>query len=127
MPRVVPSDVVQAADRMFPDMVTAATTFTAIGPDTVPRLMALADLVDAVAPELVTLEPENYAALTANVAYIRAIGVAFQAGHRVINFNLQGFEYNPVATIRYAMAACPDEAPSPATKELSFITDIDLR
>jgi hypothetical protein len=127
MPRVVPSDVVKAADRMFPGMVQAATTFTAIGPDTVPRLMALADLVDAVAPELVTLEPERYAALVANVAYIRAIGGAFQAGHRVISLNLEGFEYNPVATIRAAMAACPDEAPTPDIKELSFITDVDLR
>ena len=84
MPRVVPSDVVKAADRMFPGMVQAATTFTAVGPDTVPRLMALAHLVDAVAPELVTLEPERYAALVANVAYIRAMGGAFQAGQALV-------------------------------------------
>src|SRR2546426_1673887 len=102
MPRVVPSDVVKAADRMFPDMVKSPTAFPGIGPDAVPRLVALADLVGAVAPELVTLGSEQYAALLACMAYMRALADAFQAGHRVINFNLEGYAHNPVAIIRGA-------------------------
>jgi hypothetical protein len=45
----------------------------------------------------------------------------------VINFNLHGYDQNPVAMIRAAMAACPDEAPTQATTGLSFIIDADLR
>jgi hypothetical protein len=127
MPRVVPSDVVKAADRIFAHMVTAPHSFPSVGPDGVPRLMALADLVDAVAPELVTLEPEQYAELVACVAYMRALDKALLGGHRVIDFNLVGYDRNPVAIVRAAMAACPDEAPAPGTRELQFITDADLR
>ena len=127
MPRVVPSDVVKAADRLFPDMVKAPNAFPGIGPDAVPRLIALADLVHAVAPELITLNSEEYAALLACVAYMRALGDAFQAGLHVISFNLEGYEHNPVATVRGAMAKCPDEAAAPATTDLPFITDVDLR
>lgn len=127
MPRVVPSDVVKAADRMFPDLVKSPTAFPGIGPDQVPRLTALADLVHAVPPELITVGSEQYAALLACVAYIRALAGALQGGHRVINFNLQGYEHNPVAIVRAAMAKCPDEAPAPGTTELSVVTDADLR
>jgi hypothetical protein len=127
VPRVVPSDVVKAADAMFPDMVKTPTAFPAVGPDTAARLMVLAELVDVVAPELVTLKPERYAALIANVAYIRSLNGAFLAGLKVLNFNLHGYEHNPVATIRDAMALCPDETPSAQTVTLAFIADSGLR
>jgi len=123
MPHVVPSDVVRAADRLFADFVAVPTAFPAIGPDTVPRLVALADFVDAVAPELITVNSDESAALLANVGYMRAIGDAFR-GQRVAYFNL-GYEYNPVATVRLAMAKCPDEAPAPTATDLAFIGDPD--
>jgi hypothetical protein len=71
MPRVVPSDVVAAAERMFPDMIAAPNAFPGVAPDQVPRLAALANLADAVAPELVRLGPEAYARLVASLAYAR--------------------------------------------------------
>src|SRR5262245_46426960 len=111
MPRVVPSDVVKAADRMFGDMVKATTSAPGLAASAVHGLVALAYLVDAVAPERLTLESEQYVAMTANVAYIRALAGAF-ISRNVIPFKLQGYEQNPVAVIRTAMAACPDEAPT---------------
>ncbi len=36
-------------------------------------------------------------------------------------------EQIPVTVIRDALAQCPDESPAPATSELNFITDTDLR
>ena len=126
MPRVVPSDVVKVADRMFPEMVQSSM-FPSVGPDHVPRLVALARLVDAVPEELLTLEPSRYAGLVASAAYLRALADYFIANRAPLSLNLQGYDPNPVAIIRAAMAACPDEAPAPGTKELSFITDADLR
>jgi hypothetical protein len=127
MPRVVPSDVVKVADRMFGDMVKSPKAFPAIGPDAIPRLVAFADLVDAVPAELLRLDPEEYAAVLSCVAYMRSMDRAFQGGHRAVNFNLVAYDLNPVALIRAAMAKCPDEAPAPDTVELPFVTDEGLR
>src|SRR5262245_35905705 len=126
MPRVVPSDVVKAADRMFSSMVETPSAKPQIGPETLPGLLAFAALVDAVPPELITLRPDQYADLLAAVAYMRAASEVFR-GRSVIHFLLPGHDHNPVAIVRTAMAACPDEAPAPGTTELSFITDPDLR
>ena len=79
MPRVVPSDVVKAADAMFSNMVQNPRVFPQVEAPVVPNLAALAQLVEAVPEELLVLEPSNYAALVANVAYLRALGEAFQA------------------------------------------------
>jgi hypothetical protein len=127
MPRVVPSDVVSAAYRMFRPMIEAPTNFPSVGPHSVPGLVAFASLVDAVPAELVTLEPTSYAGLVASVAYLRALPEVFLASRQAVPLNLPGYAYNPIALIREAMTKCPDEAPAPGTNELAFITDPDLR
>jgi len=124
MPRVVPSDVAAAAERMFPDMLVG---YPNIGPDAVPSLVALARLVESVPIELLTLEPSRYAALLASVEYLRALADAFIARRDPISLNLPGHRENPIALIRNAMAACPDEAPPSGTTALSFISHADLR
>jgi hypothetical protein len=126
MPRVLPSDVVKMADRMFSGMVGAPNTFQQIGPDEIPRLAALAALVDAVPTELLILNPSDYAGLVAAVGYLRALGEAFQR-HTSISLHLSGYDKNPVALIRDAMAQCPDEAPAAGTAALPFISVDDLR
>jgi hypothetical protein len=41
--------------------------------------------------------------------------------------NMTGFDHNPIAMIRAALAACLDEAPEAGTDQLGFIGDSDLR
>jgi len=129
MPRVVPSDVVAAIDRMFEKMVEKPKTFPPIGFDQVPQVIAIAQLVEAVPDELLTLDPGEYAQLIAATAFLRALPDAFQAArsHAVMPLKLSGSDENAMAIIRGAMAVCPDEAPATGTTSLAFITDHELR
>jgi hypothetical protein len=127
MPRVLPSDVVSAIDRMFPEMAQRPDAFPRVGFDYLPWLAAVVHLVQSVPNELIVLEPREYAELTASVAGLRAMADVFQASREAIQIRLRGFDQNPIAMIRRAMAACPDEAPSPGTAMLQFIGDQALR
>ena len=112
---------------MFSGMVDPSSPpIPSLTPESVPALLAVVALVDAVPPELVTLRPDQYVELLAALAYMRAASEAFTS-RRVIMFAIPGYDRNPVAIVRAAMAACPDEAPTPGTTELSFITEPDLR
>lgn len=110
-------------------MVRDPNAFPNVGSDTLPSLAALVKLVESVPDEVLVLEPRRYAELTASVAYLRGIADVFQASRAptALALRLQGFNQNPIALIRGAMAACPDEAPASETTELSFIGDDGLR
>jgi hypothetical protein len=127
MPRVVPSDVVRAIDRMFPEMAQRPDAFPNMGFDDLPSLAALVKLVESVPEEVIVLEPRRYAELTASVSCLRAVPDVFQASRAPLHLRLRGFAQNPIALIRAAMAACPDEAPARETTALSFIGDEGLR
>ena len=79
MPRVVPSDVVKAAERMFPDMVRNPRAFPGVEAHAVPSFAGFASLVDAVPAELLVLDPTSYTGVVASVAYLRALADVFQA------------------------------------------------
>src|SRR6266496_4683660 len=79
VPRVVPSDVVAAIDRMFPQMVERPTAFPQVSADAVPLISALVSLVEAVPNEFLILDPGQYAELTASTAFLRALPEMFQA------------------------------------------------
>src|SRR5438034_1745526 len=96
MPRVLPSDVVAVADRMFQGAVQNPYAFPNIGPDSIPSLAALARLVNQVPSELVTLDPTGYAGLVASVAYLEALGDAFQSSHTPIALHLRDYDRNHV-------------------------------
>src|SRR5262249_549509 len=129
MPRVVPSDVVQVADQMFPEMIRNPRSFPNVGADTVPSLAALASLVEPVPAELVTVQTHQYAGLVASIAFLEAMGAVFQSKGVPggVPLQIRGFPENPVALIHIAMLMCPDVAPSPQTTDLPFITDAALR
>lgn len=129
MPRVVPSDVVSAAERLFPEMARDPNKFPELDSSQVPSILALATLVRAVPDHLIVLDPQHYAALVASTAALEAMPAAFQ-GHRglgTLQLRLRGWDENPVWIIRLAMVACPEEAPAAATNALAFIDDADLR
>jgi hypothetical protein len=114
---------------MFPDMATSPHAFPNVSADVVPSFAALVSLVESVPGELVIVEPRQYTGLIAGLACLRAMGAVFQSKGvpSALPLRVRGFNENPVALIRTAMAACPDEAVSPGTVELAFITDGALR
>src|SRR5262245_8424010 len=107
-------------------MVQNGNAFPNVGFEQLPWLAALVSLVEGVPPELVRLQPKQYAALIASVACVRAMADVFQSSRAPTSLalSLRGFDENPVYLIRAAMTACPDEAPSPQTVELAFIGDL---
>jgi hypothetical protein len=129
MPRVLPSDVVRAADQMFNEMATNPNAFPHVTAAEVPSLVALVKLVESVPNELIVVEPRQYAGLMASIAYLQAMSDVFQSKGvpSALPPRVRGFKENPVALIRAAMAACPDEAPSLRTAALPFIADPALR
>src|SRR5260370_31053965 len=117
MPRVVPSDVVAAVDRLFPEAVANPAAPFYLQFDQVPAAVAVVRLVEAVSDELLVLTPETYAELVASTAYLRALPDAFQAarGREQLAAAMRGFASNPIATIPAAIAASPDESPAAGT------------
>jgi hypothetical protein len=114
MPRVVPSQIVGFIESNFP----AAERF--INETYRPAILTTLELVSQLPEELKTLSGEEYNHF---VLAIHKLGALLPI--RPLPSNPTG----PAALklIREALAKCPDEAPSPATAELSFIPDANLR
>lgn len=127
MPRVVPSDVVATIDRMFPWVTERPTEALQVDPSLLLRLAVLVDLVEAVPDELIRLERHWYVAFAAGLSCLRAAPGLFHGDRRSGLLALPGFDQNPIALIRAAMAECRDEAPASDTVGLPFITDPELR
>lgn len=77
MPRVVPSDVVWAMDRMFGEMTSRPGDFPGLLGEHLPSLAGLVTLIDSIPAELLLLPPDEYTTLTVNLAYLRAVTVQF--------------------------------------------------
>lgn len=126
MPRIVPSQVVDLIERIFPQSLAAGT----LGKGNAGQLSAIVDLVNGIPDELLTMDSNSYAGLVCSVAQIRQ-ALASWSADRNFTSNLASIPGFPnetaVMLIRRALAKCPDEAPAPSTAELSFVTDPDLR
>jgi len=134
MQRVVPSQVMQFIDRMFPGMKDQLDdqhhTIT-LAHENCLKLSALLSLVDSIPPELLVLEGDDYVSYIASVSIIRSAieGWTYRGADRYSNVErIPGVSYlNPVTILRRKLDLCPDEAPSSTTHDLSFIGDPDLR
>jgi hypothetical protein len=133
MPRVVPSQVVALITQMFGFLDTHDGRHNEFPLDlhSLDRVAALVDVVDQIPPHLITVEGELYAGYVAGLAALRANIPAWQAGSRIHSVSvISGFGNGTIhatGLIRRALAQCPDEAPSPTTTALAFITDAALR
>ena len=128
MPRVVPSQVVELIDRLFP----AAAGRGGQGPlniGSMPQLAAIIHLVDQVPEELLVLDADRYSAYASSIAAIRIVITTWQLRGAVYPLDyLREFEdRSPVTILRNTLALCPDESPPAGTAELTFIPDRDLR
>jgi hypothetical protein len=125
MPKVVPSQVVALIDQVFPNARTNPN-FPVYSANAA-TLSAIVSLTsDEIPEELFTISGEDYTDL---VHAIEALADS------VTRWNQRGGDEaprlikgkSPVAIVREMLAKCPDQYPSPATAELTFITDTALR
>ncbi len=123
MARIVPSQIVALIDQNPPG--NSATL--SVGHGTVGILTAVTRLIDELPAELLTISGADYSDLVCSVESIRN-SVAFWQQKGVGEIGNSGIRgKNVLVLIREVLAKCPDQAPSPTTTALAFITDNDLR
>lgn len=132
MAQVVPSQVVNLIDQMFPFAASQAIGDSGrfnMGMQSAGRLAALLDVLEKIPEELIVLDGSRYTDLVCSKAAIRtAIGMWEARGDVWPLTRVPGLDdLHPVTLIRRALASCPDEYPSATTTELGFIADPDLR
>ncbi len=124
MTRVVPSQVVALIDQAFPNAKTVQDFAVYAG--SAGALSAIVSLADEIPDELLTISGDDYTDLVHGMESL---------SQKVENWNHRGGDEppprikgkSPVVIIREVLTKCPDERPSPATAELHFIPDQDLR
>jgi hypothetical protein len=128
MPRVVPSQVLSFIRGTFPGDDLPAIRAT---PDQAPALAAIVRLVSEVPDELLTLSGSDYNELLLGIEALKEAIERWKGYAGESTFTMQSVRRingrDPIVLIRDAIAKCPDEAPSPATLQLQFVTDLKLR
>ena len=130
MPRIVPSQVVEIINSLFPFTSTQREGESeSLDFSRAESLAGIVHIIDHIPPELIQLKDTDYINFTINVEAIRSAVKSFEQRGNVnpLKF-LPGFNrLNPVTIVRRALEKCPDEFPSRSVTELLFISDIDLR
>jgi hypothetical protein len=122
MPRVVPSQVVQVIDQLFPQAQKSRNTAVLAGP----QLTAVVAFARQIPPELLTFTGQDLSDYVVALEFMENTEQRTQALQR----GFQAPEYRETSVIvllREALAKCPDEVPAPSTTELPFIADLALR
>jgi hypothetical protein len=121
---VMPSQVVQTIDLLFPH-ASRDNRDGHLQPSNSPQLTGILQLIRAIPANLIAVSFGDYA------EFVLAVST--------IDYHLRIWQSRPVGgiapvngndamfVIRRVLAECPDEYPPPATTELLFIADTDLR
>jgi hypothetical protein len=127
MPRVVPSQVIAFIDTI---PLPPAEGFTTIpySIDTA-EFSGLADLLDQIPGELLTMDAATYASFVCSKSRINRTLSMWDAQPRGQEATrlLSPEQADAIRGIREALAKCPDESPGLTTSELNFINDLRLR
>jgi hypothetical protein len=125
MSRVMPSQVVQTIDELFPHAAKNVRD-AGLSAGHSSQLLGILNLLEDVPDELINLTPADYAdfvlaksTIVEHLAHWRARGNVGNMAH------VKGLD--AVTVIRRALVKCPDEYPPSATTELLFIKDAALR
>ena len=126
MSRVMPSQVVETIDEMFPHagMGRPYGVFTYVESS---KFLGILNLVKEIPSELINLCSADYAELILATSAIEAQLEIWKSNHEVVSKMKQANGGDPITVIRRVLAKCPDEYPPQSTTELSFITDNELR
>lgn len=131
MARVVPSQVVELIDQMFPQAKDENQKAFSLEIIHLPQLSAIIALIEQIPPELINLNGRYYMELEASMAAIKSSMQCWQGPGGSNRFELNKLNglsnLSPLTLIRRALAGCPDEYPAASTAKLTFINDSDLR
>jgi hypothetical protein len=124
MARVMPSQVVQMIDGLFPHAAKGGRGGFMAGHG--PHLFALVRLLQGVPDELITADAAGYLDLVLAVSTIEDTLEHWRLRGNVGEMpHVKGEDVASV--IRRVLVKCPDEFPAPAATELLFIADTALR
>ncbi|MFA5180593.1 MAG: hypothetical protein WC405_04685 [Syntrophales bacterium] len=130
MARIVPSQVVEMIDQMFPQAKDESQKAFSLELIHLPQLSAIISLIEQIPPELINVNGRYYMELEASRAAIKTAMQCWQGpgGNNRFELNqLKGFSaLSPITLIRRALAECRDAYPAASTTDLKFITDPDL-
>ncbi len=142
MPRVVPKMVLDLIDsaidgaRRQQEQIESGGNVQLFGLSAAehsPALAGVVALVDQLPPELLMgLSPEDYAALTVNLAAIRNQLATWQFADREMRRSIFGpvkgyRNLNPITVVRQMLSKCPNELPAVGPHGLDFIRDERFR
>ena len=128
MPRVVPSQVVDLIDKIFPKARTATEQENfVINRENSHAIAGLLEVINQLPSEFITVTGETYMECMVSIAALRTMQNQWIQYDRVFD-SVPGLRrLNPVALIRHALAQCQDECPSGETSELQFVSDPEFR
>ena len=125
MSKVMPSQLVQAIDGLFPHAAKNIQN-AALGAGSSPQLFCILNLLKDVPDELINLPSDEYADLVLAKSTIEETLAIWRSRGNVGDMaHVKGSD--AVTVIRRALSRCPDEYPPPATTDLAFIKDAALR
>lgn len=125
MAHVMPSQVVATIDDLFPNAKDLGG-FTPLSQGDSMQLRCVLNLLKEVPDQLIILPPADYSMLVLAKSTIEETLVIWRSTSRTAAMaHVKGAD--AVTVIRQALAKCQDEYPPPATAELPFINDAELR
>lgn len=130
MPKVVPSQVVEVIDQVFPaakDQKDSQQGRFSIDRTYQNEVAAIVELIDRIPAELLILDPKDYAVLQMAVTALKNTIPIWQLRNCGLDRIHGHGNLNPVTIIRNALSKCPDEGVSKSTSDLAFIFDKELR
>jgi hypothetical protein len=127
MPRVVPSQIVDLIDAVLSSSVTTPGVPAALSTLQSAEISAVIDLISELPTEFIVSGTE-YLEYRVALNSIKELLHFWQTQPTAPNLNRRAATgVQSLEIIEHFLARCPDEIPSPATTELSFIGDLDLR
>jgi len=131
MARVVPSQVVELIDQMFPQAKDENQKAFGLEIIHLPMLSAIISVTEQIPPELINISGHYLMEFEASKAAIKSSIQCWQGpgGSNRFSFKMiHGLsELSPLTLMRRALSECPDEYPAASTAKLTFISDQDLR
>jgi hypothetical protein len=127
MPRVVPSQIVALIDRVLSEVPGQGLGQDQLNQPQSPQISAVIDLASELPDEFLVMSRDHYSEYRVGINALKDL-LKFWADQPSGGLNrraAQGLQF--LNTVRGLLAKCPDEIPSPATVELLFIQDPDLR
>jgi hypothetical protein len=133
MARIVPSQVVDVIDQLYP--IAAAPQpaqrdhfqLSRDNPNAAGKLATIVNMTEQVPNELFTLDARHYAALRISITEIKHALATWPHREYLLKGIHEFDDLHPLALIRNALVTCPDEFPSAGTSELIFIQDQEFR